>query len=99
MTITRTDIIQLPFKIANWDEDGLVALSRNFTVIEEMLGSLQVYMNSVGYTTINNSGDALDKIVLCGLDADKPEKEERDGTWFYWAEDSEKLYLLREVTA
>ncbi len=94
-TITALEVIQLPFRVTEFDEDGLVALARNFATIEENLGKLQVYMNDVGLSIINNSGTLIGNIVLEGLDAAKPAIDVREGHWFYWATDTHKVYLLR----
>ena len=93
---TESEVLQLPFKVTKLDEDGLVAISRNFKAIEDILSAMQSYMNKTGYAAINNANNLFDSIIMVGLDADLPGVNETNGRRFYWAYDSQKLYLLKE---
>ena len=57
------DIIQLPFRITELNEDMLLALNRNFSEIERILAQLQLYEKSTG-KAINN------KVINSGMDED-----------------------------
>jgi hypothetical protein len=92
--LTSVEVINLPFRVGEWDEDGLIALNKNFTAIEEALAQMQVYMNNYGFTTINNSASLFESLVMIGLDAGLPKVSEAQGRKFYWATDTQKLYML-----
>ena len=52
------DIIRLPFKITDFNEDMIPLLNRNFSEIERLLSQLQLYEKKVG-KQINNTVDNI----------------------------------------
>ncbi len=67
-----TEIIRLPFRITELNDDALTQLNRNFSEIEYYLSSLQKYMNETGYSAIEGNDEFQAKAITHGLDADKP---------------------------
>ena len=93
--VSSTEVLNLPFKVTSLDQDGLIAIAKNFQAIEDMLASMQLYMNSIGLDAINNALDIFNRIIMIGKEADMPKVNEAKGRRLYWAYDTQKLYLLR----
>jgi hypothetical protein len=55
------DVLRLPFRITEFNEDMLVALDRNFKEIEDRLSTLQLLMKSISGGSIN---DIVDTVLL-----------------------------------
>lgn len=92
-TLQKVEVVRLPFRVLEFDEDGLIAIDRNFKEIETKLSQLQSYMNNVGFNVIAGGGG--DAILLSGLDAQKPSSGHGlEGKVFYWATDTRKLYAM-----
>ncbi len=82
----------------------LSLVNENFKILEM---KLQTMTNILTDNNTYNMEDILDDlaelaemaefIVTWGLDADKPKCYQRKGRWFYWATDTEKLYLLMPI--
>lgn len=94
----QTDLVRLPFRVSEINEDMLMALNRNFTEIEYYLSQIQTYMNTYVFNDMDELLETLDNLVTEGLEADLPtDLVNRNGRWFYWATDTRKLYLLRPI--
>jgi hypothetical protein len=55
------DVLRLPFRITEFNEDMLVALDRNFKEIEDRLSTLQLLMKSISGGSVN---DIVDTVLL-----------------------------------
>lgn len=54
------EVIQMPFRITEFNEDMIVALDRNFKEIERLLGILQLYMNKIGEAADKKANMVID---------------------------------------
>ena len=54
------EVIQMPFRITEFNEDMIVALDRNFKEIERLLGTLQLYMNKIGEAADKKANMVID---------------------------------------
>lgn len=89
------EVLNLPFKVTALDQDGLIAIVKNFQAIEDMLQAVQIYMNQIGFAAIIDSNNLFNNLIGIGLDADLPKVRETYGRRLYWAYDTKKLYLLK----
>lgn len=94
-----TDIeLKVPDKV-------LSLINENFKILELKFQGMNNLINDDGSIgdidiTIQELAEMAlmaEFIVTWGLDAEKPKIFQRKGRWFYWATDTEKLYLLMPV--
>jgi len=71
----------------------LARINENFKILEMTLNN-KIGTDS-GSIIDSTSGLDVASLVIIGIDAQKPKVNKRHGRLFYWAYDTEKLYVLR----
>ncbi len=77
------DIVSLPFRLTDFNEDMIVLINRNFAEIERMLSQLQMYEKKVGKPINENYNNFVGTVYPSDLENIQNQIDGKITSWFY----------------
>ena len=79
----KQDIVSVPYKLTEFNEDMIVLINRNFAEIEQMLAQLQMYEKKIGKPMNESYHNFVDAVYPGDIENIQDQLDGKITSWFY----------------